>query len=90
MQVPFDTELVTCGVYIVAAPLYALLWRRHIRHAYAALAVAALILSLCAFLRSEMVKTWELTAPQTQQSISVDKIAPKWKASTFPSDLFRP
>jgi hypothetical protein len=59
MQVPIDTELVTSGVYLLVVPLYGLLWHRHIRHAYAALAIAALILAICAFLRSEPVRAWD-------------------------------
>jgi hypothetical protein len=59
MQAPIDTELVTAGVYVVAVPLYLLLWYRHSRHCYAALAIAALILALCALLRSESVRAWD-------------------------------
>jgi hypothetical protein len=59
MQAPFDPELVTAGVYVVAVPLYLLLWRRHSRHCYAALAIAALILALCALLRSDAVRAWD-------------------------------
>jgi len=59
MQAPFDPELVTAGVYVVAVPLYLLLWRRRSPHCYAALAIAALILALCALLRSEPVRAWE-------------------------------
>jgi hypothetical protein len=59
MQAPFDPELVTAGVYLVIGPLYGLLWHRHARHVYAALAIAALILAVCAFLRSETVRTWD-------------------------------
>ena len=58
MQIPVDTELVTAGVYFVVVPLYGLLWYRHVRHAYAALAIAAIILALCALLRSETVRAW--------------------------------
>jgi hypothetical protein len=59
MQVPIDTELVSAGVYLVAVPLYGWLWHRHSRYCYAALSIAALILALCALLRSETVRTWE-------------------------------
>jgi hypothetical protein len=59
MQVPIDTELLTAGVEVIVVPLYLLLWHRHIRHAYAALAIAALILALCALLRSETVRAWD-------------------------------
>jgi hypothetical protein len=60
MQAPFDTELVAAGVYVVVVPLYLLLWRYHSRHCYAALAIAASILALCAFLRSDSVRAWDL------------------------------
>jgi len=61
MQAPFDPELVTASVYVVAVPLYLLLWRRHSRQCYAGLAIAALILALCALLRSESVRAWDRT-----------------------------
>ncbi len=59
MQAPIDPELVTAGVYVVAVPLYLLLWHRHSRHCYAALAIAAMILAMCALLRSEPVRAWD-------------------------------
>src|SRR5438270_8806014 len=59
MQAPIDPELVTAGVYVIAVPLYFLLWRHHSRHCYAALAIAALILAMCALLRSESVRAWD-------------------------------
>ncbi|HXP05355.1 MAG TPA: hypothetical protein VN808_14630 [Stellaceae bacterium] len=59
MQVSIDTELVTAAVEVIVVPLYLLLWHRYIRHAYAALAIAALILALCALLRSDTVRAWD-------------------------------
>src|SRR5580700_10497515 len=58
MQVPIDTELVTAGVEVIVVPLYLLLWHRHVRHAYAALAIAAALLGACALLRSDAVPAW--------------------------------
>jgi hypothetical protein len=60
MQVPIDPELITFGAYLVAAPAYLLLWRRHIQHCYVALAIACLILALAALLRTAP-ESWNLS-----------------------------
>ena len=59
MQAPVDPELITAGVYGVVVPVYFVLWRRHSRHCYAVLAIAALILTLCAMLKSDAVRAWD-------------------------------
>jgi hypothetical protein len=83
MQAPFDSELMTAGVYLVAVPLYGLLWHRHSRHAYAALAIAALILALCAFLRSDTVRTWEPHPSRQHQPAPTNTPAPNDDFSTL-------
>jgi hypothetical protein len=82
MQAPIDPELVTAGVYLLIGPLYGLLWHHHIRHAYAALAIAALILSVCALLRSETVRAWD---PQPLHHPHTAPVNAPLRESDFPT-----
>jgi hypothetical protein len=58
MNAPFDPELGSAAVYFFVVPVYAVLWWQHRHRCYAALAIAALILALCAVLKSEPVRAW--------------------------------
>lgn len=54
MQHSASIEIATAATYLVVALLYAVLWQHRSRSTYAALAVAASILAVCAYLRSGM------------------------------------
>lgn len=90
MQTPFDTELVTGSVYVVVVPLYLLVWR-HSRHWYVGLAFAALVLGMCALLRSETVRAWRPPSPhhgveplsQPHDFGLLAAIQPGWDVATY-------
>ena len=87
MQSPIDPELVTAGVYLLIVPLYGLLWRGHTRQPYAGLTLAALILAVCAFIRSETVLVWDARWTKQDQLLPTNHRCSEERYLDIPMEL---